>query len=151
MICSKCYYENFEDANFCENCGSDLSQHYKTVLKETSRTRSHQKLMVIIVSAILFIMAVIVVALLVLGSNSSAKTNEFLVSGERYLIEMNYEQAIIEFDKVLSIDPNNVYAYIGKAEALSALGRKEEALEILEKGYSITYDDRIAESEYRTV
>lgn len=144
MICSKCGYENLEEARFCENCGSNLLQHYETAVKANMHSRSQKKLIIIIVSAILLITTVIVATLLVLGSNLSSRANQLLVSGEKYLIEMNYEQAIIEFDKVLDIDPNNAYAYIGKAEALSAIGRKDEALEILEKGYSITDDERIA-------
>lgn len=145
MICSKCGYENLEEARFCENCGSNLLQHYETTVKANMHPRSQKKLIIIIVSAILIITTVIVAAVLVLGSNLTSRANQLLVSGEKYLIEMNYEQAIIEFDKVLDIDPNNAYAYIGKAEALSALGRKDEAVEILEKGYSITDDERIAE------
>lgn len=151
MICSKCGYKNLDDAKFCENCGSNLSQHYETTIKANLNARSKNKLIIIIVSAILLITTVIVGSLIVLGGNLASRTNEFLVSGEKYLIEMNYEQAIIEFDKVLDIDPNNAYAYIGKAKALSALGRKEEALEILENGYSITDDERIADiiNDYR--
>lgn len=145
MICSKCGYENLEDARFCENCGSNLLQHYETAVKASVHSRSQKKLIIIIVSAILLITTVIVATLLIIGGNLTSRTDELLVFGEKYLIEMNYEQAIIEFDKVLDIDPNNAYAYIGKAEALSALGRKDEALEILEKGYSITDDERIAE------
>lgn len=50
---------------------------------------------------------------------------------QKFLNDSDYERAIIEFDKVLAMDPLNVDAYIGKAEALAALGRSDEALEVL--------------------
>ena len=50
---------------------------------------------------------------------------------QKFLNDSDYERAIIEFDKVLAMDPLNVDAYIGKAEALAALGNTDEALEVL--------------------
>ena len=84
MICSKCGYKNLEDAKFCENCGSNLSQHYETTIKANLNARSKNKLIIIIVSAILLITTVIVGSLIVLGGNLAPRTNEFLVSGEKY-------------------------------------------------------------------
>ncbi len=57
--------------------------------------------------------------------------------------EMNYEQAIVEFQKILEIEPKNVDAYIGLAEAYVGLGYTDKAIETLEKGYENTDNERI--------
>ena len=51
---------------------------------------------------------------------------------QKFLNDSDYERAIIEFDKVLAMDPLNVDAYIGKAEALAALGRSDDISRIRE-------------------
>ena len=62
---------------------------------------------------------------------------------DRYLSEQNYEQAIIEFEKVLEIEPMNVDAYLGLAEAYMALGQTDKAVRILEEGIEKTDNDRL--------
>lgn len=63
--------------------------------------------------------------------------------GQRYLEEQNYEQAIVEFDKAIEINPMSVEAYLGKAAAYEGLGDYENALLTLEQGYEKTGDGRI--------
>jgi tetratricopeptide (TPR) repeat protein len=59
---------------------------------------------------------------------------ELLDLGEKYLLELDYEQAIVQFTKLIEIEPKNARAYTGLAEAYTALGRTDEAIEILEQG-----------------
>lgn len=63
--------------------------------------------------------------------------------GQKYLEDMNYEQAILQFDKAIKIDPMSVEAYLGLAEAYLKMGNNEMALEILKKGYEYTKDESI--------
>ncbi len=58
--------------------------------------------------------------------------------GQKYLLDGNYEQAIIEFNKVIEIKPKNVEAYIGLAEAYAAQGDYDSAISVLEQGYAET-------------
>ncbi len=58
--------------------------------------------------------------------------------GQKYLLDGNYEQAIIEFNKVIEIDPKNVEAYIGLTEAYAAQGDYDSAIAVLEQGYAET-------------
>lgn len=106
---------------------------------------SKRNIFIVIISTILALGIGVVAALLIVKNSPASRVNNYLVSGEKYLIAMNYEQAIIQFDKILKIDPMNVDAYIGKAEALSALGRKDEALDVLNEGYNVTNNEKISE------
>ena len=69
--------------------------------------------------------------------------------GQKYLLDGDYEQAIIEFNKVIEIEPKNVDAYLGLAEAYIAAGDYDSAISVLEQGYAETSNqtlqDRINE------
>lgn len=58
--------------------------------------------------------------------------------GARYLEEKKYEQAIIEFDKAIAIDPMNVEAYLGKAQAYQQSDNLSMTLATLQDGYGLT-------------
>lgn len=96
--------------------------------------------LITIVSSVLVIITVGVILALVLAHGNGngvavPDTVSFMTNAEKYLLEMNYEQAIIEFNKVLEVDPMNVSAYLGKAKALIATGRTNEAVSLLEAAY----------------
>jgi tetratricopeptide (TPR) repeat protein len=59
---------------------------------------------------------------------------ELLDLGEKFLLELDYEQAIVYFTTLIEIEPKNARAYIGAAEAYAAIGRTDEAIAILEEG-----------------
>jgi tetratricopeptide (TPR) repeat protein len=56
---------------------------------------------------------------------------ELLDLGEKYLRKMNYEVAILCFDRLIKVEPRNTYGYIGLVEAYTGLGDKHKAVEIL--------------------
>ena len=74
---------------------------------------------------------------------------DLLDLGQKYLLDGDYEQAIIEFNKVIEIEPKNVDAYLGLAEAYVAAGDYDSAISVLEQGYAETENqalqDRINE------
>lgn len=65
--------------------------------------------------------------------------------GQKYLAELDYEQAVAAFTKAIEIEPMSVEAYLGLADAYIGLGDTEKALEVLESGYERTQDERILE------
>lgn len=71
------------------------------------------------------------------------RISRYMGAAERYLSEMNYEPAVIEFQKILEIDPMNVDAYLGLAEAYIAMDDKNKAQEVLNNGYNNTRSDDI--------
>lgn len=48
--------------------------------------------------------------------------------GQKYLTELNYTEAIASFTEAIKLDPNNIQAYMGRAEAYVALGEYDKAL-----------------------
>ena len=60
--------------------------------------------------------------------------DELLSLGEKYLLELNYEQALVQFLKVIEIEPMNPRGYTGAAEAYVGLGDVENAVTIFEQG-----------------
>lgn len=63
--------------------------------------------------------------------------------GNRFLEEQNYEQAIVEFDKAIAIDPMSVEAYLGKTQAYEGLGDIDMAIQTLESGLERTDNEQI--------
>jgi hypothetical protein len=67
--------------------------------------------------------------------------SELLDLGEKYLLELDYEQAIVHFTKLIEIEPKNPRGYTGLAEAYGALGDKENTITALRQGQEILPDN----------
>ena len=63
---------------------------------------------------------------------------ENLKLGEQYLLEEDYEAAIVAFTKAIETDPKCIEAYTGLADVYLLLGDYEKALEVIEKGQAET-------------
>ena len=57
--------------------------------------------------------------------------------GQKYLTEAKYEEAVIVFQKILKIDPKQMEAYAGIAQAFEEMDKKEDALPYLEQALNI--------------
>lgn len=68
---------------------------------------------------------------------------EHIDLGRIYLTELSYEKAVLEFTEAIEIEPLNADAYLGLAEAYVGIGDIPKAVEILEKGYDKTGDERL--------
>ena len=150
MICEKCGGELRQEENklVCTKCGAEFSAESDVQTPSAEyvvpRGFSSKKLIIIIIVAALLIIGGVsaIVAVNVTKSNSQTALTDIQIA-ERYLSEQNYEQAIIEFEKILEIEPMNVEAYIGLAEAYIGKGDTEKALEILRNGLEQTGDARL--------
>ena len=85
-----------------------------------------------------FLLMSAVFALLLLFSCSKPEqplsAADLLDLGEKYLLELDYEQAIVQFLRVIEVEPMNPRGYIGAAEAYIGLGESENAIAVLEQG-----------------
>ncbi len=140
MYCQRCGANLPENTTKCPNCGAEYAVENTAVpvadKKNAPKNSFFAKKKIIIT----FLIAVILIAsgitaavILSEGSSISVSTSDMLQLADRYLKEMNYEQAIIEFQKILEIEPKNVDAYIGLAEAYVALGDNDRAIEVLKR------------------
>ena len=81
----------------------------------------------------LSILLCIIISAAVLASCDAGErpltVGELLDLGEKYLLDMNYEQAIVCFTRVIEVEPNNTRAYIGRGIAYTALKQYDEAIQ----------------------
>lgn len=78
----------------------------------------------------------LVLVLCACGSGGSQWQEQYDL-GIRYLNEGNYEEAVIAFTAAIEIDPKRVEAYVGAAQAYTAMGKRQQATEILDRAESL--------------
>lgn len=93
-------------------------------------------------------LAIMISLILTLATVGCTKTVEQQVAeqlelGQKYLAEMNYEQAIVAFTKVIEIDPKNIEAYFSLSDIYVVMDDMENAVSILEQGYGEIEDAKI--------
>ncbi|MBE6902070.1 MAG: extracellular solute-binding protein, partial [Ruminococcaceae bacterium] len=108
---------------------------------EQPKASNTKRNIIILVVVLVLLVAGAVTALFATGTIGGKDPEKILATAERYLDEKDYEQAIIQYKKLLEIDPMNVDAYLGLAEAYEGSGDEDEAAEILEKALDKLEDD----------
>lgn len=83
-----------------------------------------RKLLLQLVAAVL-----LAVMLLTACASGASKAADKIELGQKYLTELNYTEAVASFTEAIRLDPDNIQAYMGRAEAYLALGEYEKALE----------------------
>ena len=71
---------------------------------------------------------------------------QLLDLGEKYLLDLDYEQALVQFLEVIEIEPMNPRGYTGAADAYIGLDRLDDAIAILKKGLEVIGSDQSIES-----
>ena len=109
-------------------------------------TKNHQ-IRIVIYIIIGAVIAAVGVFLVIHSNNSqsSISLQDKLDLGHKYLVELSYDKAVLEFTDAIEIDPMNADAYLGLADAYIGQGDTDKAVEVLEKGFDKTGDDRIME------
>ena len=115
--------------------------------EENTAIKKKSKKVLIVALTILAATVIIVIAVLAVRSgNPERRLKKQLELGERYLSELNYEQAMAAYRVAIEIDPKSVDAYLGLAVAYVGMDEYEEAVKALKEGYEITKDAIILES-----
>jgi len=104
-----------------------------------------KKRIIAITAAIILVAAIISISTYLLrGRAKPISAAELLQLGEKYLSELNYEQAVVQFDMVIDIEPKEIRAYLGGADAYLHLDKQQEAADLLKKGIKETDNKNLA-------
>ncbi|MBR0092378.1 MAG: tetratricopeptide repeat protein [Lachnospiraceae bacterium] len=90
-----------------------------------TRKKSRTKTIILAVAIVLAIVIAVTVSILVIGNSPSRRLSEQLDLGNRYLSELDYEQAVAAYEAALEIDPKSSDAHLGLIRAYIALGDEE--------------------------
>lgn len=83
------------------------------------------------------------------GKSVEKQILEQLELGQKYLEELDYEEAIVAFSAVIRLEDKNLDAYRGLAEAYQKTGRYQEAADTLEQGYAIVREQQGLAEEWK--
>ena len=75
----------------------------------------------------LFAALLLALALFTACTSKAAKAVEKVELGQKYLTELNYTEAVASFTEAIGLDPDNIPAYMGRAEAYVALKQYDDA------------------------
>ncbi len=115
-------------------------------MKELWRKKSVKAALAVIV----ILLAVGIVSISVQSSERRKDYNAHVDAAEKYLSELDYEQAIAEYTLALEIEPNSKVildaleeSYLAYAQTYADIEEYESAIEILERGYAQTGRERL--------
>ena len=75
----------------------------------------------------LFAVLLLALALFTACTSKAAKAQEKIELGQKYLTELNYTEAVASFTEAIELDPENIPAYMGRAEAYIGLKQYDDA------------------------
>lgn len=104
-----------------------------------------KNILILIGIAAVLLLCVAAIVIKVNSQSTSKQLAEQLDLGNKYLEGMDYEQAIVAFNKAIEIDPMSVDAYLGLVEVYEKLDDLETALETCQVGYDKTMDERLGD------
>lgn len=144
--------ENENDAHSeKEPPSADISKRTdsgRNIKEETVIRKKKSFIPIIIIGAaaavLVLILIVIITGILVLGS-PQRKYDKQLSLGQRYLDELDYEQAIAAYRAAIEIDPKQPEAYAGLANTYIAMEDYDSAREVLLEGIDATDSDILKE------
>ena len=105
-------------------------------------TNSKNRIILYIITGLVIVLVIGAVVLMTPGTPAESVA-ELLSLGNRFLSELNYEQALVQFLRVIEIEPRNAQGYYGAARAYIGLGRIDEAIDILRRGIEMTGDAQL--------
>lgn len=105
--------------------------------------KNGKKILLFIISILVILLAVANVFLYIYVTSPAQKAGKQLDLGQQYLLELEYEEAVAAFEIVIEIEPKNVAAYMGMAEAYIGMGDIDQAIRVLKRGYRETGDEEL--------
>lgn len=97
----------------------------------------------IIIIVVFVLLASGVFGFIAYNNSDSVQFKKQLDLGQKYLTELDYEQAVVAFVQAIELEPRSVEAYMGLADAYIGMGDTDAALEALKAGYEMTGSEEI--------
>jgi len=161
LYCYNCGKELVGIGKYCQSCGAkqdDVSTQVNAVavpgyasshptesaegLQQKLKTTTKAIKIVALIIAVLVVLGGVVLFVINVLPNPQEKVSvaELLDLGEKYLLDMNYEQALVQFVNAIEIEPKNARAYIGAAKAYMGMGDTSSAITVLQRGLAASPD-----------
>lgn len=83
-------------------------------------------------------------------SVETMSATELFNLGEKYLLEMNYEKALVCFNRLIEVEPRNSRSYTGASEAHIGLSDAPSAVNVLKRGLEAFPDDIELQTDFLT-
>lgn len=99
-----------------------------------AKSKKNTVIVVVIITVIILAIAATIGFNIYTEAERAHAVAQHLDLGERYLLDLNYEQALVHFLQVIDIEPKNPRGYTGAAESHLGLEQYDEAIAILEQG-----------------
>ncbi len=114
--------------------------------KQVTKKKNSKGIVIGIIIAFVVVLALILVilisAVLVIAS-PKRRLNQQLNMGDKYITELDFDNAIIAYQKAIEIDPDSAKAYLGLAQTYEMAGDYECAIDTLREGYNVTQSEEI--------
>ncbi len=133
MICKHCGADNPEENQFCETCGTKLSEEEPS--SSTKKTLSKKARIALLSCAGLVVVGGLITGIVsFVGGQSSAEYKSVIGDGDSYKEAQEYDKAETSYLDAIDLDPKQADAYASLSDVYMAQGRYEDAVNILEKG-----------------
>ena len=109
----------------------------------TEITKKKKILPIIIISAVVLAAVVALLIYILAIAVPKQEYKKAIEAGERYLTDLDYDNAVLAYEKAIEINPKGKEGYLGLADAYIGLTEYTKALSTLNTGYTITQDQEI--------
>ena len=110
-----------------------------------------EKKLKIIIGLVAVLLFISILTFVTVRGEQQSRTKKQVELGNKYLSEGKYKEAILAFEKAISIDKRNVDARVGAARAYVAVNELKKAEKILEEGIEYTDKEKILYLELSSV
>lgn len=111
--------------------------------EKEQKNKNKTKILLIVLVGVLVLVVALAAVFFVNGKMKEKNYSEAMTSAEKYLAQNNYEDAIIQYQKAISVNPEEDDAYLGIAEVYLLQDEVSKAKAILKKGFSKTDSPKI--------
>ena len=107
---------------------SDNKNETPAVNTEVTKKKGKLGLIIAIIAAAVAVVGIVLFFVFVVSGSGAGKKNKQIELGEKYLNDLDYDNAILAYKEAIKLDPRNEKAYLGLADAYRmAIGKNEEA------------------------